>query len=720
MVSHVDKDFLDVSGILEPKSVAVIGASDRPGNLGGDTVRRLTKFGFPGPVWPVNPKGATHPKWATVAGRKCFSSISALPEVPDLVILAVPAAALIGSIEECARLGVAYGIAYAGGLAEAGGEGVALQHALTSVCRQNGFKLCGPNCVGVINAILPATSTFSTALVEMEALRAGVISILGQSGGICTTALSMIQHAGFGTRHMISSGNEAVVSFADYLYALARDPGTAVIAGYLEGVQDGPKFVRALEEARTQNKSVVMIKAGTTGVSAQAAMAHTGALVGEDRVFDAIFNEMGVVRVSSVEELVDVSLTLVPTRRKRPALGGVGIVTFGGGNGVLAADHCAAYGLDTPPLSDECVKRLQPLLVSVATSANPLDLTPTTAFRQESLAQLPEALDVVAAEPEIHSVLLIAGSLASKAAEISDVMLGLAGRTDKPVFVCWPSPPRGVTERFASEGIFTFLDPERAVRAISRLESRAAALTRPARPASTELASFDWASWVPDTDSQLVVPEHQCHRILDAARLPVAAGQLVRNEATALQAAESIGLPVALKGISAEVTHRASVGLVAVDLYRLEDVKAAFHDIHARARQISIELEGIYVQKLHPGGIELLVTAFRDPLFGTMVTCGAGGRWAELIDDVVTERAPLDRELATHMLERLRIGRNATDRGGSPDTDSAARFIARFSELAATAPWDRFILEINPVKWTREEVVALDGLLIVNCDRATS
>ncbi len=706
MLSQMEEQFLDVSGILEPSSVVVIGASDRPGNLGGDTVRRLVKFGFPGPVWPVNPKGGT------VAGRECLPSLSALPEVPNLAILAVPANALIGTIEECARVGITHGIAYAGGLAEAGSAGVDLQQELTAVCGNNGFKLCGPNCVGVINASLPATSTFSTALYEMESLRPGSISILGQSGGICTGALSMMQQAGFGTRYMISSGNEAVVRFADYLYALACDPGTDVIAGYLEGAGDADRFVGALEEARSRGKPVVLIKAGTTGVSRQAALAHTGALVGEDRVYDAIFEEMGVIRVSSLEELVDVSLTLVRTRRRLGKLPGVGIVTFGGGNGVLAADQCAARGLTTPSLSNECIDRLRPLLVSVATSANPLDLTPTTAFRPESLARLPAALDAVAAEAGIQSVLFIAGSLASRATEISDVILGLVERTDKPVFVCWPSPPGGVRERLASAGIFMFLDTERAIRVIDRMHSRAATLERPQRPAREDLAPFDWAPFVPETNAHLVVSEPECHRILRAAGLPAAAARLVGNEAEALEAAESIGAPVALKGIAPAVTHRAEAGLLALELHGAEDVRAAFHQLHDRARRIPVELEGVYVQKMFTGGVELLVTIFRDPLFGTMVTCGAGGHWTELIDEVVTERAPVGPGLAAHMLSRLRIRPSGAAPPG--ETDPAARFIARFSELAVSAPWDRFVMEINPLKWTRAEVVAVDGLLIVN------
>ena len=250
---------------------------------------------------------------------------------------------------------------------------------------------------------MPATPTFSTALLEIDALRPGGISIVAQSGGIATSALSLIQQAGFGCRHMISSGNEAVVGYPDYLYALARDEGTHVIAGYLEGTADNAKLVRALEEARRRRKPVVLIKAGATSASARAAQAHTGALVGEERVVDAVLRELGVIRVYSIEELVDVALLLEGNRSRLPAGPGVGIVTFGGGNGVLA--WTSARGSASPPRRSarECVERLRPLLISVATAANPLDLTPTTAFRAESLALLPQALDAVAAEPEIHS-----------------------------------------------------------------------------------------------------------------------------------------------------------------------------------------------------------------------------------------------------------------------------------------------------------------------------
>jgi acyl-CoA synthetase (NDP forming) len=702
--------FRDVAGILAPGSVAVVGASERPGNLGGDTVRRLLKFGFPGPVWPINRSGGT------VAGLPCHASLAELPGVPDLAIFAIPVDGLLDAVRDCAAAGVRHGIAYAGGLAEAGGEGVERQRALAELCCESGFLLCGPNCVGVINTALPATLTFATALHELDALRPGVVSMVSQSGGIGTTAFSIVQQAGFGFRHLISSGNEAVIDFSDYLHALARDDGTEVIVGYLEGVTEGPKFVRALEEARRQRKPVVLIKSGRSPTTALAAQAHTGALVGEEGVFDAVLQELGVIRVDSVEELVDVALMLVANHTRPPAGSGVGIVSFGGGSGVLAADQCAQHGLATPALSAAGAERLQALLVSVASAANPIDLTPTTAFRAEALARLPDALDVVAAEPEVDGLLFIVSSLAARAAEIIEIIRRFSQRATKPVCVTWSSPPSGVIERLAAQGIYTFIEPDRGVRALRRLAAQAQALRRPPRPATLEAPLFNWSSLVPERGAPWVIPEHRCHEILRAAGLPAAAGTLVEDTADLHRALALIGLPVAMKGISARVTHRAAAGLLAVDLQSEAEAQAAFQRLQERARAIPVELDGIYVQRMHADGVELLVSAFRDPLFGPMVSCGSGGGLTELIEDVVTARAPVDAAFAVDMLARLRIGRHARDPDGPLAHDAVAAFVARFSQLAASAPWPHFVFEVNPIKWTRAGVVAVDGLLIVDAD----
>jgi len=698
--------FADLSSLLAPKSVAVVGASDRPGNLGGDTVRRLLKFGFTGPIYPIN--CSLEP----VAGLKSYAQARDLPEVPEAAIFVIPAEGLYDAIKDCVDAGLRAGVAYTGGLGEAGGEGAVIQARIVELCRQSGFQLCGPNCAGIINCVAPATLTFATALSEFETLKPGVVSMVSQSGGLGTSLFAMVNRAGFGFSHLISSGNEAVVSFADYLYALARDPGTGVIAAYLEGVTDGPKLVRALAEARRQRKPVVIVKSGAGKASARAAQAHTGALTGEDRVFDAILQEMGAIRVYSIEDLADVCLMLAGMGKGRlPAGPGTGIVTFGGGNGVLGVDQCEQVGLTVPPLRPEGIAKLKTLLVSTATASNPVDLTPTTAFRAESLAQLPAALDAVLAEPQIDALMMICSSLAAKAPEIAQIVGDLWDRSSKPVIMSWPDTPPGIAEKLAARGVPVFSEPARAARALSRLVKHRAALDRPTRPEAAEPRPFEWAAHVPA--GATVVSENQCHTLMKAAGLPVAAGVLVNDEAAAVSAGEALGLPVALKGISPKVTHRAAAGLLAIDLRSRDDVAAAFRRLSKRAAEIGVTLDGVYVQKMHKGGTELLVSAFRDPVFGPVVSVGSGGGLTELLDDVIIERAPVTAEIAGDMIERLRLRRHAKDEQGLLPAAPASGFIALLSELTSTAPWRRFVFEVNPIKWSRGGVVAVDGLLIV-------
>lgn len=699
--------FLDASGLLNPTAIAVVGASEKPGNIGGDTVRRLTKFPFPGPVWAVNPSSSS------VAGVPCFASLAELPGVPDLVIMAVPAPAVIETVREAAALGIHHGVAFAGGFAEAGGEGKALQARLVAACRQTGFKLCGPNCVGIINTAKPAILSFATVLHEVDVLRTGPISMVSQSGGIGTNALSIASAAGFGFRHLISGGNEAVVDFSDYLFTLARDEGTHIIAAYLEGVTDGDKLASALQEARRRGKPVVMIKAGTTSASATAAQAHTGSLVGEDRVFDAVLGGLGVIRVYSVEELVDVCLLLAGLRHGRmPAGGRVGIATFGGGNGVLAVDQCAQHGLETPRLQPETIARLKTLIPSVATASNPLDLTPSTAFRAEALAQLPAALDAFVGDPGIDAVMFIAGGLASRAKEIATVMREFWARSDKPVSICWPTPPIGVVEGLASHGIVTFLEPQRIARALGRMaRARRLARVESLSPPAT-LDGIDWpvASRV---GTPTVITEDRCHALLRKAGLPVAAGELARSPDQAKAVAVRLGCPVALKGISTKVTHRAKAGLLAIGLASPDDVEREAARLFAHAAATRADLEGLYVQRMVKGGVELLVSAFRDAVFGPVIMCGSGGGMTELLDDVATARAPIDARGAEALLGRLRMAAHARDSQGALPLGPPAAFIAGLSQMAASTPWQRFTIEVNPIIWTRQGVVAVDGLIIV-------
>lgn len=698
--------FVDVRKLLSPASVAVIGASDRAGNFGGDTVQRLLTFSFPGPIYPVNPRGAP------VRGVECFTSLAALPAAPDMAIIALPAEAIVGAVRDCAARGIRNGIAYAGGFAESGPEGVERQRVLVETCRDLGFVLCGPNCAGNTNTALPAVLSFATALHGVTGkLPQGPISIVSQSGGHGTNSYGMARRAGFGFRHVVSSGNEAIVTFADYVNALVEDEGTELIAGYVEGISDGKKFVAALEAARAAGKRVVMMKAGISAASARAAGAHTGSLVGDDRVVDAVLRELGVIRVYSPQELVHTLLLLHSTRGRVPQGPGVGFITFGGGPGVLATDQCFQAGLNMPALQPESVAAIRPLLVPVATASNPLDLTPSTAFQDEPLARLPDAVKVLGSDPGIDSLLFSIGSQNARAEPISRALFQVIEQSDKPVAVVWPNPPKEVGELLVSRRIFGFPDPISAITALARLRVTPRPPLPPRDPALSPFAAFAWPR-IPAGKLPFVVTEDACHALLKKAGLPVAEGVLATTEEAALQAAGAMSWPVVLKGISQAVTHRAAAGLLAVDLRTEAELRAAWQALQDRARQDGVALDGLYVQKLRRGGRELLISALCDPVFGPIVTCGAGGGLTELIDDVVVARAPVDADQAARMLGRLRLSRIGHSAPPTRD-DAAAQFLEKFSELVAAAPWRRFVFEVNPVKWKPDEAVAVDGLLIV-------
>jgi acyl-CoA synthetase (NDP forming) len=699
--------FPDVSRLLEPRSIAVVGASDTPGSLGGAAVRFLQKFGYPGEIWPVNPRRET------VAGLRCYPTPGDLPGSADLAILAINAEAIVGVVRDCAAAGIRNGIVWAGGFAEVGGEGVARQAELVEACRETGFNLCGPNCIGIINTAIGMTASFGSSLIETDRLVTGNISMVSQSGGMATITQALAQGAGFGFRHMISSGNEAVLTSADFIHALALDADTEVIAVYLEGVRDGSRFVQALEAARAARKPVVVLKGGSTPASARAAIAHTGALAGEDRVWDAVFREHAVIRVHSQEELIDVSVLLSGSRgRALPRGNGVAAITFGGGLGVLAADQCVRHGLRTPPLDPGTTERLGDLVPPIASIANPIDVTPDAYNQAKWLELFPRALDEIAADPNVDTLLFLCGATAHKAGEIMDNVCSLRERTDKPICVAWTLPPRAVLERLPREGIYPYGELARAVRAIGHLVRYQAALDAPPRGGSAT-APIDWAGFVAQPRAGTVISEHECHRILDAAGLPIAAGRLVGSADEAVGAASAVGYPVAMKGISSAVTHRAAAGLLVLDVRSDAEARDGHARLAARARELGVALDGVYVQHMVKGGLELLVSALRDPQFGVMVSLGAGGNLTETIDDVTLERAPVDAATARRMLERLRLAGATAKLDAQADPDAVAAFVAAFSELAAAAPWQRFVFEVNPIKWSREGVTAVDGLLVI-------
>jgi len=506
---------------------------------------------------------------------------------------------------------------------------------------------------------------------------------------------------------MISTGNEAVLGVADFIHALATDESTKVIATYLEGVRNGPKFRRALLDARDAGKSVIVLKAGATTASAAAAAAHTGALAGEGRVWDAVLRDAAAIQVESLEELLDVAMHLSGADLgKLPRSRGVAAITFGGGSGVLSADQCDRVGLAVPALAPATRTALHGLVPPLASTRNPVDLTPQAYQDPQWFGHFPHALDAIAADPGVGMVFFQLGPMARGDLEMARMVATFRDRCVKPVIAAWPLPIEAARTSLHADGVHVFPEYSRAVRTMGRLADYAAALTAPRDilPAST----FDWSAHVANPLAGTVISEHACHAILARAGLPVADGRLAVSEDQAVDAAHGVEFPVVMKGISAQVTHRAAVGLLALGLQSEAEVREVWRDLQARAAALPAALDGILVQHMMQTGAELLVSAFRDPDFGPMLSLGAGGTLTELLDDVVLVPAPASPATVAHALRRLRVMRKAGDR-----LDPLLDFASRFSALAAAAPWRRFVLELNPVKWTADEARAIDGLLII-------
>lgn len=697
-----------LEAMLSPRSIAVFGANDEPMNLGRITISYLERFGFAGPVYPVNPSRDV------VAGLKCFARAADIPEPPELAIFAVRGSRLNELVRECAEAGIRYGTAWAGGFAEAGPEGAALQAELTAICREYDFWLLGPNCLGFINAEQPTIASFASFLAEVDELRSSSIAMVSQSGGFATQAQAFAQRAGFGFRFMVSVGNEADLAIPDFIGTFAADPGVRVIATYLEAVRDGARLIDALDLARDSGTPVIALTGGRAPAAAKAATAHTGAMAGESRVLRSALKGRSVMLVDSLEELLDVALLLETVGTAHPPRGNrVAIITLGGGGGVLAVDQAEDVGLQVAKLSVETTEALRALLPPTASLENPIDITPEALNQANYRQHFSEVVRCVCADDGVDGVLVLLGPMRVGVEEVIEALTAVRQDGRKPFSLAWPLPSQSAREQMAGAKIHYVEEVARATKALGHwmqygVDRRQELATDRPLP-----LSLDWDAYVPEAVAGTVVPEQGCHELLTAAGLPVAAGRLVTTRDELARALAEVRVPVVMKGQGPSILHRDAAGLVLLDITSADEAEAAFDEIHARARAAGAPLDGVYVQHMVAKGAELLISAFVDPVFGVTVSCGAGGTLTELLDDVQFAPAPITPVEAFELLNKLRVVRYLESKGRADDLSAPANFMAQFSRLAASAPWSRFILEVNPIKWQGSDVVAVDGLLII-------
>lgn len=684
--------------LLEPSAIAVIGASRRPGSAGHELLRSLLAYDFTGPVYPVNPSARS------ICGVPAFATIGQVPEPVDLAVVAVPAAGVPKVVEECAAAKVRSLVVISSGFAEVGPEGRALELAVLETARRHGVRLLGPNCLGLLHT---APEVRMNATFGPGAPVEGNVALASQSGAIGVLLLEQAKAAGLGLSAFVSMGNKADVSSNDLLCAWEDDPRTAVIALYLESFGNPRKFARiARRVART--KPLVVLKSGTTTAGQRGARSHSAAAATPTVAVEQLLRSAGAIQVGGLDELVDV-VTLCATCPV-PAGGRVGLVGNSGGPLVLAADACERAGLVVPELTGATAARLAELAPPSSAVANPVDLT-----SEADGACLAAVASAMLADEGLDAVLAVVTPLnALPTAEAHAALVGVAAGAAKPVVACLVGPD-DLAEVEASPGappIGVLPSPERAAAALGRLADYGAWRARPEPPHEV----------VPGIDAAAVrallagfLAEHPAggwlgaERALDllqAASIPVASSRVVDDAKGALEAAETLGYPVALKAAAGALVHKSDVGGVVLGLADPDALAAA---VEAMAERLGEAAHPLLVQPMVPPGLEVLVGMSTDPLFGPLVVFGIGGVVTDLLGDHAFGVPPITLGEAHVMLQSLRASPLLNGYRGAPGValEPLAEIVRRVGALAELCP-ELVELDCNPV------VASLAGAVVVD------
>ena len=690
----------DLTPLLKPRSVAVVGATRDPNRIGGRAFHYLRRFGFPGPVYAVNPRHGE------IDGERCHARVQDLPEPPDMAVIAVPAAAALDAVRDCQRAGARALTMYTSGFRETGAAGAALEAELAALAGSRGTLVCGPNCQGVANLLDGMNANFSSALAE-PGLRAGPVGFVSQSGLFTGILPAEFRRRGLGLGYLVSTGNEAVVDFADVLAFMARDERVRVVAGYLEGVRDGRKLAAAARAAREHGKPVVLLKVGRTAESAAAAASHTGALAGAWEVYRAALRQWGIIEVDTIAELFDVIEAFAvcegTARGDR-----IGVLTNSGGLGVFGADRIRARSMRLAELGAETTAALRERLFEFASAANPVDFT---LQGLTDAAAVGSHLAHIARDGNVDATLAFFGVQKRNVDALIDEIDAANRINDKPLIVAWMHGDPAAPPRLRERGVPCVDDPAAAVDAARALVSWGAAAARPARPrpplplpraaALTARARGALSEW-------------RSRAIVAAAGIPVARGALVGDAAAAVAAADSLGYPVVLKIDSPDIAHKTEIGGVAAGLADAAAVRAAFDALvrAARERAPAARVDGCGVYEMAPEGVELIAGIKRDPAFGPVALVGMGGVFAETFGDVALGLPPLSADDARAMVESLRGYPLLAGARGRPKADVAAvvEALLALSDLALACP-EIAELDINPLRAGPGGAMALDALV---------
>lgn len=689
--------------LLRPRSVAVVGASDKPGALGASVLTNLERNRFSGAIYPINPKRET------IGAHRCLSSVEALPEGVDAAVLAIPRAAVLDTVRALAARGVGAAVIFSAGFAEGGEAGAAEQREIARIAAEAGMVIEGPNCLGCVNYLdgVPLTFVETDARAPRSAEGIGIVS---QSGAMAAVLATMLASRDLDLTFSISTGNEAASGVEDYVDYLVGDPATSVIAMIVEQFRKPARFLAAAERARAAGKTIVLLHPGKSSAARESAATHTGAMAGDYQLMRVKVERAGVVFAETLEELGDVAEIAL----RAPQVPAAGAVVLGesGAFKALTLDLCEELGLDLPAIDDGDAPALWAALPEFVGVSNPLDLTAQGLVDPDLYAR---TLAALFDDERFGSIVvgLIQTDAVTSAIKFPPVLRALReGRPDKPVIVAGldegaPLPAEYVRELRALGSPY-FPSTERALRALTRLTAHARRDRR---------ADHGAASTVPGlADWRGVVPEYAAKRLLAPLGVPFPEGRFAATVDEAIAAAEAIGGRVVMKAQAAALSHKSDAGGVALNLAGADAVRAAWDRMHADVARYdaAIRLDGVLIEAMGARGIELIVGAKNDPDWGPALLVGFGGVTAEVMKDVRLIAPDLTEDAIVAELRKLKGARLFDGFRGAPKADlgAAARLIATLGRIMRAEP--RIAeLDLNPVIAGEKGAVALDALMML-------
>lgn len=696
--------------LFSPKSVAVIGASERANAVGEVVFRNLLESGYMGLLYPVNPAHQT------VQGKRAYGTVEEIGASVELAVICTGAATVPDIIQDCGKHGVRAAVVLSAGFREVGAHGATLEQAMLANANTHGVRIVGPNCLGIVRTGIGLNATFFNGRIKP-----GNLALVSQSGALCAAMLDWAPANDIGFSSVVSLGDAADVDFGEILDYLATDAQTSSILIYIEGIRNARSFMSALRAA-ARSKPVFVLKVGRHDAGSRAVKSHTGALVGSDDVFDAALRRAGVVRVSSINGLFSAAKTLASQPRYRGNR--MAIITNGGGPGVMAIDRAVDLDVTVAGLSADTIERLNQALPATWSHNNPVDIIGDATPRRYR-----EAVSICMEDPGVDGALIILTPQAmTQPLEVAQALVEAAAHFTKPLLTSWMGDAQVLAGRalFAQAGIPSFSTPEAAVAAYSYITAyyrNQRLLAQVPEPLSIQaVPDVAGARMVIEAvlaEHRKVLSEMESKALLSAFRIPVAKTVVARSPSEALLLAEEFGFPVAMKINSPDITHKSDAGGVKLNLMNAAAVRAAYNEIveEVKNNRPDARVEGIAIQPMvqKPNGRELMVGVIADPLFGPVISFGAGGTTVEVLGDRAIALPPLNEFLVRDLISGTRIARLLGSFRHMPPVrmEALEHLLLRVSQMVCELPWLKE-MDINPLIVDEHGALAVDARVVVD------